>query len=561
MNVYADKKIENKTHSVASERGGKSSFRLSDNRQSAAALRKPQEAANNGRQAKQAAQLQSDAHGHNTQNPQGHVIQCNFQDGASYQYNGEGKNFLIQPTEGKARNKKINKGVIFDASLMADGDASLSPQGGAGCDYVIHLKISDDAQFSKIFKEGDWHKHVRAILDSDRENEGKDAALEEMLSDAADFGNVGRLRDIVKDERMLHRIKGSGSRSEMYMHISERAAEKGMPPDQFAKAKYGDERGDLLLSKLSELGERFLPLVHDMGLMHEDDRVQAFVDFVKGLKKSKSESADIWTLLEDFRKSREKVSLYRAMNLTDEERDHILTHGMDPGMLRYKGGAQPVHSLLAPEIGNVSTKTDLELARRHIRSGTRPMARSKAIGITGLDAGVFQNEISGGEDILHSFSKERAVSDYVAATPEMSGKPKPGQHMRMMLVNVADIDVIKPERLPGGGPEFDPSKDEVIGKMGERGYQLPENTPYSDIESLIPGRIFPGEVQQEGHFPVTNLETIDLGNVITNQTNSIVHAVEIGALPKLKVLRIKAESMTPDLRGRLMSCGVEVQLT
>ena len=59
----------------------------------------------------------------------------------------------------------------------------------------------------------------------------------------------------------------------------------------------------------------------------------------------------------------------------------------------------------------------------------------------------------------------------------------------------------------------------------------------------------------------STLRHLDLPNLITNQTRVIVEAVEKGALPKLETLTIHKASMTPDLRGRLLSRGVEVVLT
>ena len=68
----------------------------------------------------------------------------------------------------------------------------------------------------------------------------------------------------------------------------------------------------------------------------------------------------------------------------------------------------------------------------------------------------------------------------------------------------------------------------------------------------------------EYNFSSINFSTLrhlDLPNLITNQTRVIVEAVEKGALPKLETLTIHKASMTPDLRGRLLSRGVEVVLT
>jgi hypothetical protein len=62
-------------------------------------------------------------------------------------------------------------------------------------------------------------------------------------------------------------------------------------------------------------------------------------------------------------------------------------------------------------------------------------------------------------------------------------------------------------------------------------------------------------------FPPGNIELLDFGNLITNQTKLIIEGVESGAIPKLKKLIIKTESMTPDLRGRLLTHGVDVVLT
>ncbi|HEY6082703.1 MAG TPA: hypothetical protein VIU45_04540 [Chitinophagaceae bacterium] len=77
---------------------------------------------------------------------------------------------------------------------------------------------------------------------------------------------------------------------------------------------------------------------------------------------------------------------------------------------------------------------------------------------------------------------------------------------------------------------------------------------YSRDAVDIPDRRTPWE----GNF--STIEHLDFGNLVTNQTNVIVEAVEAGKIPKLKKLTIHEKSMTPELRGRLISCGIKVNL-
>lgn len=57
------------------------------------------------------------------------------------------------------------------------------------------------------------------------------------------------------------------------------------------------------------------------------------------------------------------------------------------------------------------------------------------------------------------------------------------------------------------------------------------------------------------------IEHLDLGNLWMNGTAIIADALEKGALPKLKTLKIYHKSMTPDLMGRFTRFGVKVTLT
>jgi len=79
------------------------------------------------------------------------------------------------------------------------------------------------------------------------------------------------------------------------------------------------------------------------------------------------------------------------------------------------------------------------------------------------------------------------------------------------------------------------------------------------VDAVTISRKPPAELPRD--LNLANVRELNLGNVITNQTEVIVEAVESGRLSQLKVLRINARSMTPPLRGRLLSCGVEVILT
>lgn len=425
------------------------------------------------------------------------VIQAVFQPGSSYRYTGEQKKFTVSIGENKTREQLIKTGMVFDATEAGEEQVNLKAQGQPAGGYTLKLGINEDDHFDLTSKEGDWHKDVRGILDSQKTTEEKTLALNQKTVNAEQFENTERLKEVVKDEKMLHGMKGSANRSEMYKFISDRSTEEGQTPLDYAVLKYGEERGAKLVEKLTVLGEKYTPLVHDMGLAHEDTRVNDFVDFVKQLRIEEKEPDDIWKTLEAFRQSRKKVSLYQGMNLTPEETKHILTHGMDPTMLRYQGGNDPMHSLLAPQVKSLIKLSELEKAKRHIRTATRPLARATALQVEGMGRKTFQGEISGGEDFFHSFAKERKVSEYVASTPELSGIPKPNQTMRMMRVNVPDIDVIKPEKIDGGDKEFSPSKEDILGEMKKKNLELPEQTPYSDIESLIAGRVFPGEIEEE----------------------------------------------------------------
>jgi hypothetical protein len=78
---------------------------------------------------------------------------------------------------------------------------------------------------------------------------------------------------------------------------------------------------------------------------------------------------------------------------------------------------------------------------------------------------------------------------------------------------------------------------------------------YSKDAVDIPDRRTPFE----GNF--STIEHLDFGNLVTNRTHVIVEAVETGKMPGLKKLTIHEKSMTPELYGRLIDCGIEVNLT
>ncbi|WP_020589077.1 hypothetical protein [Desulfobacter curvatus] len=78
--------------------------------------------------------------------------------------------------------------------------------------------------------------------------------------------------------------------------------------------------------------------------------------------------------------------------------------------------------------------------------------------------------------------------------------------------------------------------------------------------SHVPIQLPVDETKLATHFALDKIVTLDLGNLITNQTGIIVSAVENGGMPKLKTLIIHVLSMTPELRGRLIECGVNVIL-
>ncbi|MEM9823330.1 MAG: hypothetical protein AAF985_19770 [Bacteroidota bacterium] len=61
---------------------------------------------------------------------------------------------------------------------------------------------------------------------------------------------------------------------------------------------------------------------------------------------------------------------------------------------------------------------------------------------------------------------------------------------------------------------------------------------------------------------LANLEVIDLTGVLLSAgaTNIIIESIEQGKLPKLRQLKIEARSISPDMRGRAMSRGVEVEI-
>ncbi|MEM7086085.1 MAG: DUF4157 domain-containing protein [Bacteroidota bacterium] len=57
-----------------------------------------------------------------------------------------------------------------------------------------------------------------------------------------------------------------------------------------------------------------------------------------------------------------------------------------------------------------------------------------------------------------------------------------------------------------------------------------------------------------------SIEHLDLSNLITNATGIIVDAILKGKIPKLKSISISKQSMTPDLNGKLIGHGIEVNL-
>ena len=56
------------------------------------------------------------------------------------------------------------------------------------------------------------------------------------------------------------------------------------------------------------------------------------------------------------------------------------------------------------------------------------------------------------------------------------------------------------------------------------------------------------------------IEHLDLSNLITNMTGLIVEQILKGKMPKLKSISIPKLSMTPELNGKLIDYGIEVNL-
>ena len=181
------------------------------------------------------------------------------------------------------------------------------------------------------------------------------------------------------------------------------------------------------------------------------------------------------------------------MNLTEAQLADITTSGMDPALLRYSGGDGIAHSLFAPDLGAHTALSELDSVKRHIVPSSRPMKRGRTTleGIPGRD---FQGAISGAEDYYHSFAPHSKVSEYVMSTPEMSGIPAEGQSRKLLRVDVPDMDIIHPEEIPGGKEEFNVTIPEIKSNMESQGFDTTGIESYSDIESLIAGRIFPEEI-------------------------------------------------------------------
>ena len=337
-----------------------------------------------------------------------------------------------------------------------------------------------------------------------------------------------RLSTAGPKKRTIEQAASAPNRSQEYKRLWE-ASGVGTDPQKilaYAQLRYGKEQGKERFDILHTLGDTYLPLVFDIGLMAKTENVQDFVKVTKAFGDPASD--DPWISLETYRiytRDTKPVQVYRGLNLDEKSLELVQKSGMyPPAYLHFIRGREPIGK--EPEVEKLIDRPLATMAVNRVTPTTRVPERPFQASLFGETNSAEASErrkargkASQKEDLLQSVTGIPDLAAAVAGNESFSGGTHNNQSLYVFPLTLSPIDVFHPGDVIG--PESAQANlPRGVILTSPEGKQTKIDYSKHPVELLAPGRIYPREIGKPKKITNPFRVDIDYGSSASTQVEN-----------------------------------------